>query len=178
MRTIRCPQCQAYMTGRVGQVAPCRMCGIKLRVPWQRPGSTPVTPAPPTPPPARTIRSFRDAELLAAEWLMFLGYGTARITPAGNDGGLDAVAERAVAQVKFQALKVGRPLIQALHGAAVVEGKQGVFFASAGYSPEGVKWADRAGIPLFRFDLQGTPEAANPPAARQLAQVLQGRGAR
>lgn len=71
-----------------------------------------------------------------------------------------------------------RPVIQALHGAAVVERKQGVFFASAGYSPEGVNWANRAGIPLFRFDLQGTPEAANQPSESQMAQVLEGRGTR
>ena len=112
-------------------------------------------------PAPRLIRSFIDAELVAAEWMSFFGYGTATTTPPGADGGIDVLADLAVAQVKMEALPVGRPVVQQLHGVAAVEAKVGVCFALAGYTEEAVSWADRAGLPLFRFDLQGCPEPAN-----------------
>ncbi len=44
---------------------------------------------------------------------------------------------------------------------AVGEGKEGLFFALAGYTKEAVIWADRVGLKLYTFDLQGVPVPAN-----------------
>lgn len=49
-------------------------------------------------PPERLIREARDAELIAAEWMRYLGFADAVATPVGADGGIDVVSARAVAQ--------------------------------------------------------------------------------
>lgn len=112
-------------------------------------------------PPNRLIRTAQDAEMVAAEWMTFLGFGAAHVTPPGADGGVDVVAERGVAQVKMEGLPTGRPVVQETHGAAVVESKAAVCFSLAGYTDEAVAWADKAGVALLRFDFQGVPEPVN-----------------
>jgi hypothetical protein len=117
-------------------------------------------------PSARLIRNAFEAEQVAAEWMTFFGFGRARVTGSGTDGGLDVIADTGVAQVKMEALPAGRPAVQQLHGAAVVETKQSVFFAAAGFTDAAVDWADRAGVALFSFDLQGEPRPVNHAARR------------
>ena len=79
---------------------------------------------------ARTIRSPDDAEQVAAEWMRHLGFGDARCTGAGTDGGVDVRSREAVAQVKAQLTPVGRPELQALYGVARSEGCQPLFFSA------------------------------------------------
>jgi hypothetical protein len=100
--------------------------------------------------------------------MRYMGFDDATVTPVGTDEGIDIVATDAVAQVKMEALPVGRPIVQSLHGAATVEAKRGLFFSLSGYTPEAVSWATRAGVALFAFDLQGEPVAANERAAALL----------
>lgn len=118
-------------------------------------------------PELRLVRTPREAEEVAAEWMTYLGLGPARVTVNGADGGLDIVAPRGVAQVKMEALPVGRPTVQQLHGCACVESKAGLVFALNGFTPQAVAWADRAGVALFAFDFQGRPQPVNA-AARSL----------
>src|SRR3989442_1292438 len=47
---------------------------------------------------ARTIRSPDDAEQVAAEWMRHLGFGDARCTGAGTDGGVDVRSREAIAR--------------------------------------------------------------------------------
>lgn len=117
-------------------------------------------------PAPRLIRTAREAELVAAEWMRYWGYSDAEATPVGADSGVDVVAAGAVAQVKMEGVPTGRPTVQALLGAAVGEGKDGLFFSLAGYTAEAVVWADRVGLALYAFDLQGEPVAANAVARR------------
>ncbi|MDG5809089.1 restriction endonuclease [Streptomyces ossamyceticus] len=112
-------------------------------------------------PPERLIREARDAELIAAEWMRYLGFADAVATPVGADGGIDVVSARAVAQVKLEGKPTGRPTVQQLHGAAAHEGKTGIFFSAAGYTPQARTWAQNSGTLLFRFDRQGGVEAVN-----------------
>lgn len=112
--------------------------------------------------PALTlIRTWRDAELAAASWMRYWGFSGVICTGLGVDGGIDVVSNEAVAQVKAETVSTGRPKIQQHHGIAVGEGKLAIFFALAGYTTEAKQYADKHGILLFRFDLQGEPESAN-----------------
>lgn len=107
------------------------------------------------------IRHPSDAEEAAARWMRYWGWEDARTTPPGADEGIDVVSEHAIAQVKAYMNPVGRPEIQNLFGVASAEGKVGLFFALTGYTAEAEAWADKAGVGLFRFDLQGQPEPVN-----------------
>ncbi|MEV7431824.1 restriction endonuclease [Nocardioides sp. NPDC092400] len=116
-------------------------------------------------PEPRMVRDAAEAEALAAEWVRWLGWIDAAMTPPGADGGVD-VSGRAddgvVAQVKFEAVKTGRPVLQALYGAGHGLGaKHWVFFSSAGYTTQAVAWADQVGMLLFRFTLDGSIEPVN-----------------
>ncbi|GAA2436588.1 restriction endonuclease [Streptomyces macrosporus] len=131
-----------------------------------------ATPPPAAPradrPRSRLVRTARDAELTAVEWMRYLGFTDAVATPVGADEGVDVIAERGLAQVKMEGVPTGRPVVQQLYGVAVAQGRAGLFFSLAGYTPQAADWASRHGIALFRYDLQGTPEPVNPPALRLL----------
>ncbi|HYH51009.1 MAG TPA: restriction endonuclease [Acidimicrobiia bacterium] len=109
----------------------------------------------------RTIRSPDDAEQVAAEWMRHLGFGDARCTGGGTDGGVDVRSAAAVAQVKAQLSPVGRPELQALYGVARSEGRRPLFFSLMSYTAAALAWADEVGMPLFRFDHAGMVEAVN-----------------
>lgn len=109
----------------------------------------------------RAIRSPDDAEQVAAEWMRHLGFGDARCTGAGTDGGVDVRSREAVAQVKAQLSPVGRPELQALYGVARSEGRRPLFFSLMSYTAAALVWADEVGMPLFRFDHAGLVEAVN-----------------
>jgi hypothetical protein len=127
--------------------------------------------APTSPPPElRLIRTAADAELVAAEWMRWMGFVDAKCTPPGPDGGLDVVATHGVAQVKLYGRPIGRPDLQQLYGAAL--GEPCLFFAAEGYTDEAVAWAETAEMALFRFDRQGEPAPVN----RFARGLLQGGG--
>jgi hypothetical protein len=125
-----------------------------------------VTPKP------RLVRDAREAEELAAEWLQSMGFVDARTTPPGADGGIDLHTPstgQVVGQVKFEAVKTGRPRLQALYGAGHAAGASVfVFFSSAGYTAAAAAWADVVGMALFRFRVDGAVEAANESGRRLL----------
>ncbi|PTT69235.1 restriction endonuclease, partial [Arthrobacter sp. HMWF013] len=115
------------------------------------------------------LADWRDAEELAA-WYMRedLGLNGARITGAGNDGGIDVVADGAVAQVKHVNAPVGAPLVQAALGAG--HGRDSVmFFALSGYTRQAGDFAGRAGVCLFQYDIYGEVRAVNEPARQMIA---------
>ncbi|MFC8678056.1 restriction endonuclease [Streptomyces griseorubiginosus] len=121
-------------------------------------------------PEGRLIRTARDAELVAVDWMRYLGFTDASATPVGADEGIDVLAARAVAQVKMEGSPTSRPVVQQLHGVASAQKKKAVFFSLAGYTPPAFDWASRHDIALFQYDLQGTPTPINPPA-QQLIQT-------
>jgi len=112
-------------------------------------------------PQARLIRSPRDAELVALDWMLYWGFDDARATPVGPDAGIDVASSRAVAQVKAHMVPIGRPELQNLVGVAAVEGKLALFFALTGYTAQAIEWGTKAKMALFTFDLQGVPNPAN-----------------
>jgi hypothetical protein len=98
-----------------------------------------------------------------------LGFGDARCTGAGTDGGVDVRSRGAVAQVKAQLTPVGRPELQALYGVASSEGRQALFFSLMSYTAAALAWADEVGMALFRFDHAGMVEPVNAVAGALLA---------
>ena len=117
-------------------------------------------------PDKRLVRDAHEAEEVVATWVQWLGWSDAYRTPASNDNGYDVIGHGSngtvVAQVKFEAKPAGRPILQALYGAGHGEAAEHwLFFTSAGYSPPALEWADKVGMALFRFSLDGDIEAVN-----------------
>lgn len=102
------------------------------------------------------MRTWREAEDLAAEWMRYLGYDDAAITGGAADGGLDVVATGAVAQVKWQGAAVGRPAVQRLVGAAPVGTRAVLFFSWSGYSKGAIEYANERDVALFDVDATDT----------------------
>lgn len=129
----------------------------------------------PSPPP-RLVRDAAEAESLATEWIGWLGWPDAITTRAVADEGVDVIGRGnggVVAQVKFEAIKTGRPALQALFGAGqAMKVEHFVFFSSAGYSSQAQQWADGVGMMLFRFTLNGSIEPINS-AARSRFETTQ-----
>jgi hypothetical protein len=123
---------------------------------WQRS----MRPAP------RLIRTPRDAEIVARDWLKFFGFHDAIVTPPGPDGGIDIVSRNIVAQVKMEGKPTGSPVIQALAGVAKTKQRQGAVFSLAGFTSSAMSFAADAEIALFSFNFQGEPEAKNQFARR------------
>lgn len=117
-------------------------------------------PAPPTITP-RLLRSPRDFEAAAADWMKAWGLNDVRLTGRGADGGIDVEAQEAVAQVKAWMAPVGRPEIQQLKGAAH-DGRTPLFFSLSEYTTAARQFADEASVALFRFTgYNGEVEAEN-----------------
>lgn len=114
----------------------------------------------------RPISTWQDAEENAAAWMRYFGFKNARVTAGGADGGIDVIADDAVAQVKREAIAVGSPAIQRLYGAASAHGtyKHKLFFSASGYSRSAEDFARRLGIALFNYDREGRVDPANPAA--------------
>ncbi len=120
-------------------------------------------PAIPTP---RLISRAAEAEELAAEWIRWMGFPGAAVTPAGTDGGIDVIGPGAngviAAQVKFEAVPAGRPKLQELYGAGLAAGATvTAFFSSAGFSAQAQAWADQVGMALFEFAVDGSVVPVN-----------------
>jgi len=117
------------------------------------------------------VRSWADAEEVAAAWMRWFGYHDAAVTASGADGGVDVVSSAVIAQVKATMAPVSRPQVQQLAGIASVEQKVALFFSLTSFTREACDWADRAGMALFQFDLAGEPEPVNSHAATVMSSV-------
>jgi hypothetical protein len=112
-------------------------------------------------PEPRLIRSSRDAELVARDWLQYFGFHDAVVTPPGPDGGIDVLSRSVVAQVKMEGKPTGSPVIQALAGVAKTKQRRGAVFSLSGFTASAINFAADSEIALFRFNFQGEPEARN-----------------
>tara|TARA_B100000678_G_scaffold284625_1_gene286429 strand:- start:245 stop:1033 length:789 start_codon:yes stop_codon:yes gene_type:complete len=98
---------------------------------------------------AAPIGSWQQAEAAACAWLRHMGFNDAKVTPTGKDAGVDVIARKVLAQVKWEPTPVGRPKLQQLHGAAAHAHKKGAFFSRPGYTADARAWAETAGIAAF-----------------------------
>ena len=117
-------------------------------------------------PRQRLVRTFRESEQLAADWMHWMGFSDARLTVGGPDEGVDVLASAAVAQVKFEGALTGRPAVQSLYGVATSLCRTGMFFSLAGWTAEAKQWADLVEVALFRFTHDGSVTPDNLAAER------------
>jgi hypothetical protein len=117
----------------------------------------------PAPTPAFLPTDWRTTEELACAHLRSLGFADARLTAGGRDGGVDAVAQDAVAQVKMQALPVGAPQVQQLRGTRP-HLRHHIFYSSSGYTPAALTAATETGVHLFKIEPNGSVHPVNAPA--------------
>lgn len=135
-------------------------------------GHAECPPAAPSPIglPFQPVHSWLEAERRARDWMVWLGFHDAALTSAGGDFGLDVIASRAVAQVKYQESSATRPQLQALVGEASHRGVRALFFSVAGYTTDARVWADTRGVALFHLDsASGSIRAENPAGAQLVA---------
>lgn len=114
--------------------------------------------------------NWRGAEHSAQKWMAQIGFSGTRVTPPGNDSGLDVVADRACAQVKNNSNPVGRPDLQRLAGAGL--GYENLlFFSASGYTQGAKEFADTWRIALFILPPDGTVRAVNRAASSLIAKL-------
>ena len=105
-------------------------------------------------PPQRAITQWQDAEILAKDFLVWLGHHDAHLTGNGADGGTDVEGREFVAQVKMHNKPTGRPDVQQLFGIAAAEKKSPIFFAMA-FTADAQEWASKVGMEMYRFTRSG-----------------------
>jgi len=112
---------------------------------------------------AREVRvaSWQDAEELAV-WHMreYLDLTDAALTNPGADGGIDARAEGAVAQVKHHSTPAGSPDLQRLVGAGHATPLR-LFYSHSGYTLRAHEYAEQVGVALFQYSIYGEVVPAN-----------------
>ncbi|MCY1142666.1 restriction endonuclease [Actinoplanes sp. Pm04-4] len=122
--------------------------------------SQPIAPLQPTARQTMLPVDWRTAEELARAHMRFLGFDDAELTSSGRDGGLDVVAQGAVAQVKMLALPVGAPPIQQLRGARPLT-EQHLFYSTSGYTAAAITAADEIGVALFKIEAESSVQEVN-----------------
>jgi len=116
----------------------------------------------PVPPPFPYGVSFHGAELLVADWMRHLGILDAHVTPSTADGGVDVDSDTHVAQVKHYKGNVSVVALRELFGVASARTKTPLFFTSAGYTGDAIRFADAIQMPLFVYNAElGTLTASN-----------------
>jgi len=131
--------------------------------------SAPSSPRVKIKPASRLIKTPRDAEIVAREWMVYFGFTDAKVTRVGRDNGIDIISSQAIGQVKFKGVKTPRNDIKTLHSDMMINSKRGVFFSLHGYAKPAIELADQLKIALFEFDYQGVPQAVNASARYLLA---------
>jgi hypothetical protein len=112
------------------------------------------------------IVDYKQAEQVAAAWLVRFGYRDATVTSksaSGHDEGIDVYSTRAVAQVKYWLKdRVRLKDVQRLVGSSE-PGQRKYFFAASGYTEPAVKWAARSShrVGLFLLQEDGNLKALN-----------------
>lgn len=112
-------------------------------------------------PAARWELNPREAEYWCAEWMVFWGELSVRVTNYANDGGIDIESSSSIAQVKHYRGIVGVREIRELAGVAATdsEGRRALFFTSGSYSIGAKQFASEANILLYAYDsAKGTCE--------------------
>jgi tetratricopeptide (TPR) repeat protein len=122
-----------------------------------------------TKPTTRLIKTPRDAELIAQEWMIYFGFSDSKVTRVGPDNGIDIISSKAIGQVKFKGVKTPREDIKMLHSDTITNGRRGIFFSLSGYAKTAITFADQVDIALFEFDYQGVPQPVNQSARYLLA---------
>ncbi|MFJ6573311.1 hypothetical protein ACIQNU_38460 [Streptomyces sp. NPDC091292] len=176
--TVRCRAC-----GREDQWPSPELgcsCGTLLRIPVREtadpePAGVPPHVPPHVPPPALApvprpafqpvaVRTARDAVIVAALYLRWLGWREIRQADSPPPSGVALTAPGVIALVAPTVLPVSPRDVECLWLTATTEGATCMCFSLAGYEEDARTRADTLSIPLFTIDLTGTPQPLNTPA--------------
>lgn len=105
-------------------------------------------------PPKRSVYSWDDAEHLAWEYMLWLGYCDAKRTRSGSDDGIDIASKQAYAQVKAHMKQTPVGDVQRHFGVSVADSRFPIFFAMS-YSKSAITWAEKRAMALFVFNRRG-----------------------
>lgn len=115
--------------------------------------------------------SHEGAELLARDWMRFLGIGDAEVTRFSADGGIDVTSATHVAQVKNYAGSIGVEPLRQLVGVASVDAKIPLFFGSGQYTADAKIFAERADLAVFNYNPAKATLHARTPAATAMVKL-------
>lgn len=163
---VPCPSC-----GRRGQWPQPELgcpCGITLRLATSghAAGDESGLPAVSARPPFRplTIRTAYDALACAARFLRWLGFAEVHAAMSSPGSGVDLRGPGVVGSVDPATMPTGVSDIETLWLHGLNESALPVAFSLAGFDDRARLRAGELGVPLFIFDLTGTPQPVNDPA--------------
>ncbi|MDA8901134.1 restriction endonuclease [Pontimonas sp.] len=114
--------------------------------------------------------SHEQYEAYCCSMLQSWGYLDASTTRYVQDGGVDVESAELVVQCKHVKGNVGAPDIQKIFGIASKDGKTAVVFSAGGFTKEGLKWANQAGVALITLrEIDGTASPQNETAKLVMA---------
>ncbi|WP_333909866.1 hypothetical protein [Streptomyces sp. ACA25] len=111
-----------------------------------------------------TIRTAHDAVVCAAQFLRWLGHQQVRTVAPRASGGVDLRGPSVAGLVDPTTAPTGQREVETLWLHALSEGVLPVAFSLAGFDRQARARADELMVPLFVFDLAGTPQPVNDPA--------------
>ena len=118
--------------------------------------------------------SDRGAELLAAQWLRYLGEEEVIVTQYSQDGGVDVLTENFACQVKnYSKMKVSLSEIRDLLGTAHSLGLKPILLTSSTSTPSGLEFATQNKIAVIRYSTEDS--TLSPLTPMGLALLNQGR---
>lgn len=116
---------------------------------------------------SRIPTGWRSAEEIAEQHLKYIGFANVRLSPPGNDHGVDVIGNDVAAQVKMTALPVGRPVLQQLIG-ATVNYTHRACYSTSGYTKDAIIYAELHSVALFSIEASGEITPCN-----QLAEIME-----
>ena len=99
--------------------------------------------------------SNQGAELLVADWLVFLGERSVEVTKQSGDGGVDVLTADYCCQVKnYTSQNVSSPEVRDLYGTAISKGRKPLLFTATALTPDASSFANSNSIAVVRFNVQ------------------------
>lgn len=125
-------------------------------------------------PPPRQVEDWAAAEANAVAWMKWLGHRDARPTKPGADGGIDAIAMGAFAQVKWYGKPIGPRPLRELAGARANRPGTLYFFVNNRYTPAALSYAEQVGMAAFVYSPADGMIIPVSSAARRIFQMARG----
>lgn len=98
--------------------------------------------------------SHQGAELIVADWLVYLGERSVQVTKQSGDGGIDVLTEDYCCQVKnYTSQNVGSPDVRDLFGTAVSLGRKPLLFTATAMTPDASSFANSNSVAAIQFNV-------------------------
>jgi hypothetical protein len=99
--------------------------------------------------------SYQGAELLVADWLIYLGERSVQVTKQSGDGGVDVLTADYCCQVKnYTSQNVSSPEVRDLFGTAVSRNRKPLLFTATALTPDASSFANSNSVAVIQFNVQ------------------------